>query len=86
MLEMDLNLGNNQFLQCLNQDAEVPSGNAIKEGTEHKIFFDVLNKTDQDVASDAAEFLMTNGVASKQKTPCLTKIQKVQKPKRRKLK
>ena len=87
MLEVDLDLGNNQFLQCLNQDEMVSAVSDIsKNSDDQKNFLTDVLKTDQTAASEAAEYLLSNGTAAKQKSPRRSKFQKMQKAKRRKLK
>lgn len=87
MLGVDLDLGNNQFLQCLNQDeaaSTVPDIN--KSSDDQKNFLTDVLKTDQAAASEAAEYFLSNGPAAKQKSPRRPKIQKLKIAKRRKLK
>lgn len=88
MLDADLDLGNNQFLQCLNQDEVVPTVPDInKDSEDQKIFLTDVLKTDQEAAaSEAAEYFLSNGAVSKQKSPRRPKVQKLKTAKRRKLK
>lgn len=86
MLEVDLDLGHNQFLQCLNQDEVVSTVPDInKSSDDQKSFLTDVLKTDQAAASEAAEYFLSSG-AAKQKSPRRPKIQKVKTAKRRKLK
>lgn len=88
MLEVELDIGNNQLLECLDQDPEaIIKNSADKNSEEQKNFLlvDVLNNADQEAASEAAEYLLSNG-SSKLKSSRRPKLQKVQKAKRRKIK
>lgn len=90
MSDVDLDIENNQFFECLNQYAqESVNPEAANKNTgdqRNYLLVDVLNNADQAAASEAAEFLLNNESTPEHKSPRRPKTQKLQKVKKRKVK